>query len=921
MMLTDHSLYIKNIATGEERNTLIHWHMQPATELNFTPPEPKYSFEDTPGSDGSSDATENIADRVLFENRTGEWEFYISNRPALLPNMDETVSWAQIQSDISNFLHGQKVEIILADDPGFYYVGRLKIKDFDPNKYYQHIFIEYDVEPYKYEREEYDSGTLTVSTSRAISAAGSPMATLPLITIHSNKFAFHQHDELTRAEAIYMLAQLGRNDPVSLTETKFLDVSENDYYYDAVLWAEQYGITAGITDHIFGGGTICTRAQFITMLYAFYKRHGQTFSVKGNIPFSDVKVNSYYYNPVRWAWNRNPQIVVGDGQGHFMPNEPMTRQHACAMIYKYMGEPTYTDTSDFIDLAGTEVIAPWYYVAVVKLYNEGIVSGYADGTYKPGNYITRGQFVTMLYAAGGKPSVSSLSHPFTDVTSDMYCDAAVTYCYNLGCISGTSETTFSPERSMLRKEMLQVLFRWGNILAQSNPNLDYFDPDGEEDNDDAVASGYEVASDVPEESYYFYAVAWGVMHGITTLNAGNMFYPDQKATRAMAAQMLYKLLKILNNWEDDDAATIDQSGSTTTTTEDIACDTSSANWRQGYYDSAQNDLITDNNYIRTIFFGLSDSSDYGTVSKVTIRCPSTYKYRVHWFSYVDSTTQTFLSQTSWITGNGANRQFSKPSSATYFMVSVAAANADTSGGTYTEDWTMESTYWRVGTIDGDTGTVDTSVTSRLYLRAMLQVADVGLDSLDFEIENATNSDIFRIYFYDSNRNFIDWLGGYTTTDGAKNLRVSTFPSGTYYIRLTFSPQSTSPTTSEGERLKITAIFTSGGGNAVSPSDGQNISMFKTYTKSTYLPPVSDIKKYTVNYSDAIKYCYDDEIIDEPMIERAPMDVTLENSKGTTTATLPSGSEIAPELVVVDGENEFTVEGNGTVRIQFKRGSL
>lgn len=917
----DHSMNIIRLDTGEERNTMLNWHLYPADEHNTVPPEPKFIYEDTPGVDGNLDVSENTSDRILFNNRKGEWEFYVANRPLHQPNMDETQTWADIQSDISNFLHGQKCKVIFADDPNFYYIGRLSVTDFEPNKSYQHVTIEYDFEPFKYEHEAFDSGTLSVSGTSSLTAAGSPMPAIPTITITSSKFAFHQHDELTRAEAIYMLAQLGRNDPVSLTETKFLDVSEDDYYYDAVIWAEQYGITAGISDKIFGGGNICTRAQFITMLYAFYTRHGQTFSIKGNIPFSDVKVNSYYYNPVRWAWNRNPQIVVGDGQGHFMPNEPMTRQHACAMIYKYMGESTYTDTSDFIDLAGTEVIVPWYYVAVVKLYNEGIISGYADGTYKPANYITRGQFVTMLYAAGGKPSVSSLSHPFTDVTSDMYCDAAVTYCYNLGCISGTSETTFSPERSMLRKEMLQVLFRWGNIQAQNNPNLEYFDPDGEEDNDDAVASGYEVATDVPQESYYFYAVAWGVMHGITTLNPGNMFYPDQKATRAMAAQMLYKLLKILNDWEDDDAATIDQSGSTTTVTNDIAISYETANWRQGYYDSSKNDLISDNNYIRTVFIGMSNSDTYGNATSFTINCPSTYKYRVHWFSYVDSTSQTFLSQSSWITGNGANRRFSKPSSATHFMVSVASANADTSGSTYTEDWTMGSTYWRIGTLDTDTGSVDTSVTSQLYLRAMLQVADVGLDSLDFEIENATNSDIFRIYFYDSSRNFIDWRGGYTTTDGAKTLRISTFPSGTYYIRLTLSSRNTSPTTSEGERLKITATFTSGGGNAVSPSDGQNISMFRTYTKSTYLPPVSDIKKYTVNYSDAIKYCYDDEIIDEPMIERAPMVVTLENSKGTKTVTVPSGEDLVPELLVVDGENEFTVEGTGTYRIQFRRGSL
>lgn len=917
MFDTDHSINIKNIATGEEKNTLFHLHMQPATELNFNPPEPKYSYEETPGSDGSLDATENVSNRVLFNNRTGEWEFYISNRPNLLPNMDETVSWAQIQSDISNFLHGQKCEITLFDDPNYYYVGRLNIKNFDPNKNYQHVFIEYDVEPYKYEREEYDSGTLTVTTSRSISAVGSPMATISFITIFSNKFVFHQHNELTRAEAIYMLAQLGKNDPVTLTNTKFLDVSENDYYYDAVLWAEQYGITAGITEYIFGGGTICTRAQFITMLYAFYKRHGQTFSVKGNIPFSDVKVNSYYYNPVRWAWNRNPQIVVGDGQGHFMPNEPMTRQHACAMIYKYMGEPSYTDTDDFIDLVGTEVIAPWYYVAVVKLYNEGIVSGYSDGTYKPGNYITRGQFVTMLYAAGGKPSVSSLSHPFTDVTPGMYCNNAVTYCYNLGCISGTSETTFSPERSMLRKEMLQVLFRWGNIQAQNNPNLDYFDPDGEEDNDDAVASGYEVASDVPEESYYFYAVAWGVMHGITTLNAGNMFYPDQKATRAQAAQMLYKLLKILNAWEDDTAATIDDTeGTTTTHTETQTNDAlvSDPEWRQGYYDSDTNTLPIETSHLRTIFLSTTN------VDSVKLTVPTEYLWRIHWFSYVDNSTQTILSETDWAYGQGSTPIIKNvPSGASHFMVGLMKRDGATST-TQTEDVSLTWTVGSIGTNGQDISQINTSIKSNMF-----SVEDANSVIVRWPINDDNYG--YILYWYSANQRDSDYY--ISDTDWQDILptgyRTHNKPAGAKYACFLVTDGTNSQMfASQGQYLTAQTNKTVLIGANIVSSEGYETVIYRrtttttTITETTY--GVSDINKYTVNYADAIKYCYQQDLI-EPMVTRAPMDVTLENSKGTKTATLPSGSEIAPELVVVDGENEFTVDGNGTVRIQFKRGSL
>ena len=933
--LTDHSINIQNVATGEERNTLLHWHMYPATELNMAPPEPKFIYEDTPGVDGSLDVTEDTADRVLYNDRNGEWEFYITNKPLDVPNIDDTISWAQMQSDLSNFLHGQKVKITLADDPNYYYLGRLNISGFDPNKHYQHVTIEYQADPYKYEIEEYDSGTRTVSTTDSVTAAGSPMAAIPTITINSYKFAFHQHNALTRAEAIYMLYNLSAavssshtHWPVTITESKFLDVDPDEYYYDAVLWAEEYNITSGVTENIFAGNNVCTRAMFVTMLYAFNWQGDTPSVVSGNAYFSDVPVYSYYFNPVKWAYIEG--YVAGDGDGHFMPNEPIKRETACAILYKYLGEPAYPSSADddFTDLAGTVTIAPWYYVAVVKLYNEGIITGYADGTYKPGNYITRGQFVTMLYAAAGKPNVSMFSIPFTDVTSDMYCYNAVKYCYTHGYISGTSETTFSPERAMLRKEMLQVLFLFGNYQAIDNPNLEYFDPDGDEDSDATAASGIEAAADVPNTAYYYNAVIWGVMYGITTLNPGHMFYPDQKATRAMAAQMLYKLMKILNDWEDDDAATIDQEGSYTTITNDIACDTSSSNWRQGYYDSTQNDLISDNAYIRTIFFGLSNSDTYGTVTKVSVKFPSAYKYRIHWFSNVTSSTQTFISETSWITGTGANRSFNKPSNASHFMVSVTDAyNSGQAGQTITQDMSFTSSSdWRQGRIDPSTGSVDDSNTSYVYTSGYMSIADASLQYFDLKTTSGTL--YVGLYCYGATRRtYLGMIGfkeigaSYDSVYG--RIRVSALPEGTEMFRWSVTTSdATSP--SDGTKLVITAVMTDeSGGGEIDPSDGasSNILVFKTFSKTTYLPPVTDINKWRVDYTDAVLSCYNEEVIADPMLDRAPMKVTLENTKGTVSTMVEEKDSAVPELVVVDGENEFTVEGDGTYRIQFKRGSL
>lgn len=385
--------------------------------------------------------------------------------------------------------------------------------------------------------------------------------------------------------------------------------------------------------------------------------------------------------------------------------------------------------------------------------------------------------------------------------------------------------------------------------------------------------------------------------------------------------MLYKLLKILNGWQDDSSATIDQEGSHHTTYNDIAIGIAQAEWKDGYYDSTQNDLISDNNYIRTRFLNLSDSARYGEVVRLTINSPSDYKYKVHWFSYVDNTSQTFLSESSWITGTGSNRTFTKPSSATYFMVSVTSSNSGTSGSTHTEDWSYESSSWRQGKI-GDDGTVDTSNTSYVYTNGYTDVTGVGLDHLDISTTSGTL--YAAVFYYDSSRNFLGYDGyeQYDTTFEVAydRIRASKFPSGTKYIRWCVTTSSTT-TTSDGAKLKIIASFVSGGGDAIDPADGASISMFKTFMKDEYIPPITDVNKWTVDYTDAVLSCYNQDVVTDPMLDRAPMKVTLENTRGTASTMVEEKDSAVPELVVVDGENEFTVEGDGTYRIQFKRGSL
>ena len=78
----------------------------------------------------------------------------------------------------------------------------------------------------------------------------------------------------------------------------FNDVSEADYFYTPVMWAVSSGITSGVTPNSFAPNNTCTRAQVVTFLWA---ANGRPTAKAQNNPFTDVTADAYYYNAVLWA--------------------------------------------------------------------------------------------------------------------------------------------------------------------------------------------------------------------------------------------------------------------------------------------------------------------------------------------------------------------------------------------------------------------------------------------------------------------------------------------------------------------------------------------------------------------------------------------------------------------------------------------
>ena len=173
-------------------------------------------------------------------------------------------------------------------------------------------------------------------------------------------------------------------------ETKavqFSDVDANAYYYDAVQWAVQQGITSGTSETTFRPDQQCTRGQTISLLW----RSAGSPAPKGkNNPFTDVKEDAYYYQSALWAAERG--IVSGTA---FQASEPVTRGQFAAFLYRNAGSPAVESKNNFTDVPGDA----YYAQAVAWVAAQGIASGTGEHTFSPDTVCTRGQIVTFLYRA------------------------------------------------------------------------------------------------------------------------------------------------------------------------------------------------------------------------------------------------------------------------------------------------------------------------------------------------------------------------------------------------------------------------------------------------------------------------------------------------------------------------------------------
>ena len=168
----------------------------------------------------------------------------------------------------------------------------------------------------------------------------------------------------------------------------FSDVSTSAYYYEAVKWAQEKGITGGIGNGLFGPNQPCTRAQIVTFLW----RAAGSPVVNYAMNMTDVAEDAYYGEAVRWALSEG--ITTGTGDGKFSPDATCNRAQSVTFLFRAIGK-IVDSKAEFGD-----VLTDSYYAnAVAWAVENGITNGIGDGLFGPDNSCTRAQIVTFLFRA------------------------------------------------------------------------------------------------------------------------------------------------------------------------------------------------------------------------------------------------------------------------------------------------------------------------------------------------------------------------------------------------------------------------------------------------------------------------------------------------------------------------------------------
>ena len=244
---------------------------------------------------------------------------------------------------------------------------------------------------------------------------------------------------------------------------------------------------------------------------------GGSISPSGNVSVREGRDQTFTITPDKGYAVSNVKIdgkSIGAVKSYTFEN--VSRTHTIEVIFmKANGNP---QTGVFVDVA----TGSYYEDAVDWAVENGITKGTDDTHFSPDGICTRAQAVTFLWRAAGSPEPETRTMPFTDVPVGSYYYDAVLWAVENGITKGTSDTTFSPNMTCTRAQIVTFLWR-----SEKSPAAGRANP----------------FADVKSDAYYADAVLWAVKENITKGTTNTTFSPDADCTRAQIVTFLWRCKK------------------------------------------------------------------------------------------------------------------------------------------------------------------------------------------------------------------------------------------------------------------------------------------------------------------------------------------------------------------------------------------
>ena len=244
---------------------------------------------------------------------------------------------------------------------------------------------------------------------------------------------------------------------------------------------------------------------------------GGSISPSGNVSVREGRDQTFTITPDKGYAVANVKIdgkSIGAVKSYTFEN--VRRTHTIEVIFmKANGNP---QTGVFVDVA----TGSYYEDAVDWAVENGITTGVSANRFGPNGVCTRAQAVTFLWRAAGSPAPRSRTMPFTDVPAGSYYYDAVLWAVENGITKGTSDTTFSPNMTCTRAQI--VAFLWRSEKAPAAGSRNPF-------------------ADVKSSAYYADAVLWALREDITKGTTSTTFSPDADCTRAQIVTFLWRCKK------------------------------------------------------------------------------------------------------------------------------------------------------------------------------------------------------------------------------------------------------------------------------------------------------------------------------------------------------------------------------------------